>query len=168
MRYYIGVDNGVTGSVAMVTEAGNAFMVPTPVRKEQNYTKSAQQITRVDGNKLYSQLMKFLEIVTYDAHNDRILVLIERPFTNPKAWKATVSGMRALEATLVVCESLLLPVQYIDSKEWQKEMLPSGCEGPALKAASLDIGTRLFPRVDCKMKDRDSLLIAEFARRKQL
>ena len=35
---------------------------------------------------------------------------------------------------------------YIDSKEWQKELLPSGCKGEELKTASRDIGCRLFPK----------------------
>jgi hypothetical protein len=59
---------------------------------------------------------------------------------------------------------------YIDSKEWQKEMLPKGVKGSdELKKLSLDIGNRLFPQFrDFKHPDRDSLLICEYARRKNL
>ena len=42
-------------------------------------------------------------------------------------------------------------------------------KGPELKAASLDIGKRLFPlyaEVMEKQKDADGMLIAEFCRRK--
>lgn len=169
MKAWIGIDNGCTGSIAMVTEGGNAFMVPTPTKKEQSYTKTIQQITRIDSNKLYSILLKMIESsfeMVYDTSRDRVLVIMERPFTNPKfGMKATISAMRSLEATLVVCESLHLAVQYIDSREWQKALLPAGAEGAERKRLSLEIGCRLFPHIECKMKDRDSLLIAEHARR---
>jgi hypothetical protein len=58
---------------------------------------------------------------------------------------------------------------YCDSKDWQKDMLPRGCKKEELKTASLDIGKRLFPSIDWKgFKDADSLLMAEWARRKGL
>jgi hypothetical protein len=58
---------------------------------------------------------------------------------------------------------------YVDSKDWQKEMLPKGTQGEELKKASLDISNRLFPMyADFKHPDRDGLLIAEYARRKNL
>ena len=96
------------------------------------------------------------------------LVLIERPMVNPARFLASTSALRALEATLIVVEELKLPVRYLDSKEWQSEILPKGVEGPdELKAASLDIGQRLFPSLQFK-KDADSILIAEWARRNNL
>ena len=59
---------------------------------------------------------------------------------------------------------------YVDSKEWQKVMLPKGVKGSEeLKKSSLDIGNRLFPQFEeNKHKDRDSLLMAEWARRNNL
>lgn len=61
---------------------------------------------------------------------------------------------------------------FIDSKEWQKELLlPKGTSGSEeLKKASLDIEGLVFilsPK-DVKHKDRDGILIAEYARRKNL
>ncbi|MHC4574386.1 MAG: hypothetical protein ACYS76_09695 [Planctomycetota bacterium] len=50
-------------------------------------------------------------------------------------------------------------------------MLPKGCKKEELKKASIDIGCRLFPyhkEQIIKHKDADSLLIAEWARRKNL
>ena len=50
-------------------------------------------------------------------------------------------------------------------------MLPKGCKGAELKAASKDVGIRLFPQhkeIIVKQKDADSLLIAEWARRNDL
>jgi len=84
---------------------------------------------------------------------------------NPGRFQASISAMRALEATLNVLEFLELPHQYIDSKEWQKVMLPSGLKGAdQMKKASQSIGKRLFPSITCT-PDADGLLIAEWARR---
>ena len=59
---------------------------------------------------------------------------------------------------------------YVDSKDWQKVLLPKGTKGSdELKKASLDIGNRLFPQfADNKHKDRDGILIAEYGRRLNL
>ena len=76
-------------------------------------------------------------------------------------------AVRAFEATIVALEQLHIPYQYIDSKEWQKALLPKGCKGKELKKASHDIATRLFPVITLKKnEDADGLLIAEYAKRK--
>jgi hypothetical protein len=86
---------------------------------------------------------------------------------NSTRFNATLSAIRALEATLIALEQAQWPYEYIDSKEWQKELLPKGLKGSdELKNASLDIGKRLFPELNIK-KDADGLLIAEYLRRKQ-
>ena len=88
---------------------------------------------------------------------------------NPARFEATCSAMRALEAELTVLELYQVPYIFVDSKEWQRELLPKGIVGaPELKKASLDIGKRLFPEVLLKHPDRDGILIAEYARRKGL
>ncbi len=89
---------------------------------------------------------------------------------NPTRFKATTSALRALEATLCVIELLRYPYTYIDSKEWQRELLPSAIKGgPELKKASMQIGCRMFPKHKekiIKQKDADGILLAEFCRRK--
>lgn len=166
VSYYIGIDNGVSGSIALVTShaAGNGLW-PTPTKKEQSYTKKKQQITRVDSPVL-------LDLFRGLAAGDSPMVVLERPFNNPTGVKATVSAMRCLEATLIVVELMGWRYQYIDSKEWQRELLPRGIKGTSeLKAASRDIGKRLFPNLEAeidKHKDADALLIAEWARRRGL
>lgn len=169
---YIGIDNGVTGSVALVTERISGSLgetdnrlEPIPTRRELSYTKKKQHITRVDFPALVAL---FKELNSFDSP----MVIIERPFVNPTGIKATVSAVRCLEAVLIAVESMGWPYQYVDSKQWQREMLPSGLKGtPQLKAASLDIGKRLFPALSVeidKQKDADGLLIAEWARRSRL
>lgn len=158
MKSFIGIDNGVSGTIAILSE--ESFVCATPVKKEQNYTKKKDNISRVEVIQLHNLL---------SAYTDPI-ILIERPMVNPKMFKATLSAVRALEATLNVIELLELPYQYIDSKEWQKALLPEGVKGrPELKKASVDIGCRLFPQhreIIEKHGDADGLLIAEYCRRK--
>ena len=97
-------------------------------------------------------------------------VLVERPMVNPTRFVATTSALRALEATLITLEMLNLPYQFIDSKEWQRDLLPKGIKGSEeLKRASHDIGCRLFPTLNPNYHaDFDGLLIAEYGRRKGL
>lgn len=159
MKTYIGIDNGVSGTIGVI-EPNYVTFIQTPVKSEQNYTKTKGNVTRIDG----VVLMEYLNGLS------SCMVLIERPMVNPKRFKATTSALRALEATLVVLEALQLPYQYIDSKEWQRELLPKGVKGSdELKKASKDIGIRLFPKhkeLIEKHGDADGLLIAEYCKRK--
>lgn len=162
-KLYIGIDNGVSGSIGWVDELGVVHgTCKTPTFSEQNYTKKKGNITRVD----FVTLRKYLYNLATEYKS--IIVLFERPMINPGRWKATISAVRALESTLLTLEDLQLPYRYVDSKEWQKVMLPKGVKGDAeLKKASLEIGGRLFPKLKFK-KDADGILIAEWGRRERL
>jgi hypothetical protein len=168
VKTYIGIDNGVSGACAFVNDDGVAEIIKTPTFSEQNYTKAKANISRVDRWKFRT----FLTEVMGPKDSSNFLVLFERPMVNPGRFAATISAVRCLEAQLGVVEDLQLPHMYVDSKEWQKVMLPSGLKGKdELKDASLDIGCRLFPKhkkLLISQKDADALLIAEYARRKKL
>ena len=161
-KTYIGIDNGVSGSIGIITP--NQYNLhPTPTFSQQDYTKTKQNVTRVIGVELTNMLIRY---TNGNAHPTTIL--IERPMVNAGRFKATKSALRCLEATLIVIESLSLPYQFVDSKEWQKVLLPKGCKKEELKKASHDIGIRLFPglkEVIEKQKDADGILIAEWGRR---
>lgn len=164
MKIWIGIDNGTTGTIGFINEDGRVIdFFKTPTIFEQNYTKAKGNITRIDCNSLINKLdILFKEDFVLKA-------LVERPMVNPTRFQATTSALRALEATLIVLECLAIPYQYIDSKEWQKVLLPKGVKGAEeLKKASLDIGKRLFPKNILKHPDMDGLLIAEYGRRKNL
>ena len=158
----VGVDNGVTGTIGIVGEGIEPKIYHTPVKKEQNYTKKKDNITRLDANGFADILKQF------DAKD--VLVVMERPMVNPTRFKATTSALRCFEAQLILIEHLCLAYCYVDSKEWQRELLPKGIKGAdEQKKASKDIGKRLFPQLaDFKHSDFDGLLIAEYARRKNL
>ena len=168
MKAYIGIDNGVTGSIAFIGDDKSWFR-PVPTHKEQSYIKKKGNITRIDWMALDVMLV---HCVSSWGNPKYVRVFIERPMVNSTRFKASMSALRALEATLIAVERIGLSYEYVDSKQWQKVMLPQGCKGtPELKAASMAIGTRLFPEhaeAILKQKDADSLLMAEWARRSGL
>lgn len=151
-RCFIGIDNGVSGSIGIIREDGTYAFHKTPVRSELNYTKEKAMITRikpVDLTKLLSEA------------GPGSMVMIERPMVNPKMFKASTSALRAFEATIVVLETLGIAYEVCDSKEWQRGTLPKGVNGDALKPASMDVGNRLYPDAQSvKHPDRDGMLIA--------
>lgn len=161
-KIYIGIDNGTTGTIGIVGDSIEPQIFHTPVRKEQDYTKAKKLISRLN-------VEEFIEILKLYNRND-IKVICERPMINPTRWTATMTAIRCWEAQLVILEVLGISHQFVDSKEWQRVMLPKGVKGaPELKKASKDIGKRLFPTLDSfKHTDYDGLLIAEYARRQNL
>lgn len=161
MKTYIGIDNGVSGSIASINEfgMGSAFC-PILTTFGQDYTKTKKNMSRID----FEWLLSYLR----GAKDSNPTATLERPMVNPGRFVATTSAMRALEATLIALELNGMPYQFIDSKEWQKVMLPSGLEKGETKKASIDIGCRLFPQHAERIRkhgDADGLLIAEWARR---
>ena len=160
-KHFVGIDNGVTGSVGIITIHGavqSSAFFSTPVIKCPSYTKKIQYIHRID----YDKLMASLPV-------GNVICLMERPMINSSAFTATLSAARALEATIIALEMLNIPFDYIDSKEWQSEFISSAVMGhDAMKEASKQIGLKLFPNnagYINKHGDADGLLIAEYARR---
>lgn len=163
MRVYIGIDNGVSGSIGVVGDDFKPALFHTPTKSEQSYTKTKQLITRVDRSKLFEILNNY----GCDLYSS--FIVLERPMVNPGRFKASMSAIRCLEVTLTVVEQLKIPYQYCDSKEWQKVLIPAGIDKGLLKKVSLEIGKRLFPNIDFKgFTDADGLLMAEWARRTRL
>lgn len=167
-QLFIGIDNGVSGSIGGIyrgiTDFTNRF-VKTPVIMQQDYTKKKKRINRIDTLALDRILDEWMGMIAIGS----IFVMMERPMINPQRFNASCSALRALEATLIVLEDLGLPIVYVDSREWQKPLLPKGVSGPDLKKASREIATRLFPGFREqfeKHKDADGMLIAEHCRRK--
>jgi len=168
---YVGIDNGVSGSIG-VARQGHAVMLFMPTRSELSYTKNKRNITRIDWKRLRELFSANLPLGTNEHGEGVVKVFLERPMVNPSRFQATSSALRAMEATLIVIEAFNLPLQYVDSKQWQKVMLPGGLKGSdVLKEASKDIGCRMFPNLSgaiTKHGDADGLLMAEWARRERL
>lgn len=172
MKIFIGIDNGVSGSIGVITPMGTNFVL-TPTKSEQNYTKAKANITRIDVIELKNFFIKLLkDLYLFDSStvsSTQVYCLIERPMVNPGRFQASASALRALEATLNVIEFLQFSYSYVDSKEWQRELLPKDSMKEQLKKDSVDIGCRLFPEhkeLIVKHKDADGILMAEYCRRK--
>ena len=160
---YIGFDNGVTSNgIGVIDESQKAQLIKLPIKKELSDTKEAKNISRID----FSALCEIFEKLQAKYLGEKFIVGLERPMINSTRFNASLSAIRALEATLIAIEQHSLRYEYVDSKEWQKLLLPKNIKGSdELKKASLDIGKRLFPELDIK-KDADGLLIAEYLRLK--
>lgn len=157
---YVGIDNGTSSNgIGVITSHRAGFLYKTPVKKEASYTKVKKNISRID----YPKLLKIFEDLKVEFKGESFLVGLERPMVNPGRFFASMSAMRALEATLIVLENLSFPYVYLDSKEWQRVLLPGNAGGDDLKAASLAVGKKLFPKLKFK-QDADGILIAEYLR----
>ena len=156
-EYVVAFDNGTSANgIAVLGPDGYVNYLKLPVKNELSYTKEEHHITRIDAPKLL-ELLKSLNLP------GNTLALLERPMINPMRFRASISAVRCLEAELIVLESLGFKIEYVDSKQWQRVLLP-GIEGSdELKKASLELGKKLYPNLKLK-KDADSLLIAYWAK----
>lgn len=158
---YVGIDNGSTGSIGVIRGA-RYFFQRMPTKKEQDYTKKKKNVTRLTPPAFRFWLGQVIRGAP------AIRLMIERPLVNPGRFVATASALRFLEATMIVLEEMELPIEFIDSRKWQKVLLPVECKGPELKTASRHIGCRMFPKVKEEIishGDADGLLIAEYCKR---
>jgi hypothetical protein len=153
---FIGIDNGVSGAITILSDANHILLhEKTPVKKCLNYTKKKAFLNRVKFQEMYDFLKKA---------GDNTFCMIERPMINPMRWNASVSAIRCIEVTEIILEELQIPYQFIDSKEWQRELLPSGLVKEELKIGAESVAKRLFPKD--KIWNADSVLIAEYCLRK--
>ena len=157
-KIVIGIDNGATGSIGVIA-GSRVYFTPTPIKRVQDYTKRRKDISRLDAE----EFMMFLK--QCGVYNGNSICYIERPLVNPMRFYATESALRILEAELIVLENLEIPYIFLDSKEWQRKILPQGTKGEDLKRMSKEIGMRLYPQfreIIEKQKDADGLLIARY------
>lgn len=158
----IGIDNGCTGTIGIIDSKSEPSFILTPSFKGQDYTKAKKVVSRIDANGLYNFIKSHTE-----GRESTSIAYVERPMINPTMFNASISAARAYEATITVLETLKIPYQPVDSKEWQRDLLPSsgkkGTVSAVLKKESMDIGIRLFPQfreLITKHKDADGILMA--------
>jgi hypothetical protein len=156
-EFFLAFDNGTSANGVALLGTSLVEYVPLPIRYELSYTKEEHHITRLDAPKMEQQILK------WNLDPTKTLVLMERPMINPTRFRASISAVRCLEAELIVIEKFGLNVEYVDSKQWQRILLPNIEGSSELKKASLELGKKLFPNLKLK-KDADSLLIAYWAK----
>ncbi len=166
-RTYIGIDNGVTGSIGIIvvknSYPSSHLFIPMPTIVEQDYTKAPKAVKRIDY-KILKQI-----ILHYKDMNP--IILLERPRINNTNFWTSISAARAHEATLIAIEEVGIPLyngRCIDSRNWQSELLPNVKGHDNLKQASKDVGKKMFPTIKTSLRDYDGLLIAEWGKRKRL
>lgn len=158
----ITADNGLGNWTIMRDgEVVDFFEVPTFKHADRKKSK-VSYTTRIDTNKLTDKLL----LSCVDRANAR--AFIERPLINPMRFKASVSGIRAYEAALIVLEDLCIGYERVDSRTWQRAFWPAPAKGKKnnTKKLSRNIACQLFPHLKDKIEksDGDSLLMAEWAR----
>ena len=161
MDVSIGIDNGPTGSVGILTRDGRSHYEPMPSFTMRDYTKKKQTIERIDRVKLRAILYQYFK------PKDDVFCNIERPMINPKMFRASIIAARAFESVLLTVEELGIKYDVIDSRIWQNKLLPKGTQGEtALKQESFNLGLKLYPGLAegiIKQNDADGLLIAHYA-----
>jgi hypothetical protein len=165
MNWFIGIDNGASGSIGIINKDRTIIHFSgVPVKETRDYTKEVKYINRVDVSRLSDLILSYIG----DCKRSEILLISERPMINPTRFQASIHAARSFEAMMICLESMLLTPIIIDSRIWQHELLPGMKGEAALKQASFDEGIRLFPdQVASIIKhgDADALLIAEYAYR---
>lgn len=156
-------DNGTTGTIGFI--CGNLVhaMIEVPTKKRESFHKAPRSTTVIDVNAL-EQALQFWMKQGKVMPND-IIAYRERPMINPKRWQASMSASRADEAETILLEKLGIKFQYVDSKAWQRHILPSsgkrGTTSDILKAESKDIGIKMYKHLSSiieKHGDADGIL----------
>ena len=156
---YVGIDNGVTGSVGWIDKVtGEYGMALTPTMERAGYQKKAKLVRVLDREALIELLGGLLGL-------SAVRVIMERPYTGPRR-STEISAARFDEHCTEVLERLSIPYEYVDSRQWQSKCLPHGISGSAKrKLFSLQIGSRMYPKVTDtinKRGDADGMFLAHF------
>ena len=160
--YYIGIDNGQSGSVGIIGPDGVAYE-SIPTQDYLHYGKKGTISQRLDRAGLSNLLPHFSAPGPWVGYAN-IHIYIERPFSG-KFINAVVPAHRFFEATIICLEDLQLGYTVVDSREWQAKMLGNVKGSANLKKASLLRGLQLYPQLAASIKsqgDADGLLIAHY------
>ena len=157
-------DNGTTGTIGWICSPPMVEdMIEVPVKKRASFHKSPRSTTVIDIDALEKALRDMLDRAKVKPCD--VIAYRERPMINPKRWQASMSASRADEAETIVLERMGIEYHYVDSKAWQRHILPSsgkkGTTSDILKAESKDIGCKMFKHLSTiinKHGDADGIL----------
>lgn len=152
----IGLDNGVTASLAILGPDGAIFETMPTVRVNEG--KAGKMITRINHREL-AALLRFHIPTPERAH-----AWVEKSFTGSAMMiNTSLLAARSYEAVIIVLEQLGIGYHRIASSDWQKPVLGAVKGRDNLKAASLSRGIQYYPQLAASIKshgDADGLLIA--------
>lgn len=157
-------DNGTTGTIGWIYGhyLSDFDMIEVPVKKRASFHKDPRSTTVIDVEKLKGTIQGWMEQANLIPKD--VIAYRERPMINPKRWQASMSASRADEAETIMLEQMGIKYKYVDSKAWQRHVLPSsgkaGTTSDMLKAESMDIGLKEFKDhpgiVQCVRKHGDA------------
>lgn len=151
----IGIDNGTSGTIGVLGGDEPEFHL-VPHQEHLHYSAKGKFIKRIIFDELSGIFGRHWQR-THKAY-------IERPLTGgPAMVNQMLLAARAYEATLIALEEHQIGYETIDSKAWQKALLPGVKGSKNLKKASMFKGIELYPQFEeaiRKHKDADGLLIA--------
>ncbi len=158
-RITVGVDNGTSGSIAIIGPDGSIFeSMPT---KKALMGKAGKVINRINHSALDDILLPYTE-----SGGCEIRAFVERPFTgSPMMINTCILSARSFEAVIIVLEQAGIGYTVVDSKEWQRAVLGDVKGSAALKQASRLRGPQIYPAHAKAIEthgDADGLLIAHF------
>lgn len=166
MKYFIGIDNGISGAVATLHPDGKVLSWHAmPVQ-------SSRKGNEVDIVAIYNDLWRQKTIVR--AWGAELVVVIEEP-GGAQSYKAAVSMAASFHSLRAAIEILRLRYHRITPQSWQKQLLH--CKAGDSKPAAAALARRLWPKerwlntARCTTPNNgaiDAALIAEYGRRNDL
>lgn len=158
----IGIDNGVTGSLAAFRDGQLLDFRETFTKKWLKPTVSSREsyMARIDVEAL-SGWIKNLK-----REDEEVIAVLERAMTDQTRFAATISSHHAQEALMITLELLKISYMTIDSKVWQSRFLPRISGSISLKAESKRKGIEEFPqfaKVINSHGDADAIFIGKLA-----
>ena len=161
----IGIDNGVSGSLAAISSHSGALIdaIPMPIQKARK------------GNEIdVIEVERWIKHVAAGFHNVHCAIL-EEP-GGSKSAKAATSMAGSFHALRTVLTLAGIRWHRITPQKWQREMMP-GCNAGDTKPRALELAKRLWPDETFLATERskvpnhnivDAALLAEYARIKKL
>lgn len=183
VKLVIGLDNGATGTVcSIIPEMKYIDFIQTPSIVSLDYPKDLQYISRIDINELSKWIKKKIKKAKKFYNQPiKMIVVMQRPMVNPQRFKQSGNALRALEATIIMLQSLQIDYVIIDSKKWQHYFFGKNTMILDLKAQSMKKGLQILNNYKIRVKDKelmsdiikkhgdaDGMLICQFAVEKMI
>ena len=197
-NYILGFDNGTTAHFTLVDIEGNLIAYEKiPTFLQASWSKPTKRKYKTKNGYVSKPYQAHFTFVDIDALKELLLKVVpstehticylERPAVNFfMGWQiqSSLSAFGAWQSVLYVLKSLGIECIMIDSKQWQKDLIPQatgknnkeylkslkkGERNKLLKEAADKFAHELFPSIEFKESgDGDSICIAEYYRRIQL
>ena len=156
VRMYIGIDPGLTGAVAYITDRGHYGVFDLPVSSDGTH--------RWIDAKTTAELIDSFPLMDGISVDSGITAFVERTHAMPKQGVSSTFAMgMALGSILAACQVARLSIRMVPASSWKKASKLSSD-----KSASLGKARLMFPNAELhRKKDHnraEALLIADWGR----